>query len=33
MIQTDGYNTKLKMNLDQLFDFEGKLLKNGWSKV
>ena len=25
MIQTDGYTTKLKMNLDQLFDFEGNM--------
>jgi len=33
MVRTDGYTSQLKMNMDQLFDFEGKLLKCGWSKV
>ena len=33
MVRTDGYTSKLNMNLDQLFDFEGKLLKCGWSKI
>ena len=33
MVRTDGYTSKLKMSLDQLFDFEGKLLKCGWSQI
>jgi len=32
-IRSDGYYTKLDMSMDQLFDFEGMLLKNGWRKV
>lgn len=33
MIKTDGYTSKLRMTMNQLFDFEGKLLKNGWSRI
>ena len=32
-IRLDGYYTKLGMNEDQLFNFEGMLLKNGWRKI
>jgi hypothetical protein len=32
-LKVDGYGSSLTMDSDQLFNFEGMLLKNGWQNI
>lgn len=32
-LRKDGYGSSLNMDADQLFNFEGMLLKNGWTDI
>ena len=33
VVKPDGYSSELRMSNDDKFEFEGKLLKNGWCQV
>ena len=32
-LKKDGYGSSLNMDSDQLFNFEGALIKNGWKNI